>query len=59
MFENYPDLLTVEQVMKALSIGKNSVYSLLHNKTIRYLKVGKKYFIPKECLINFIDTAVV
>lgn len=56
MFEQLPDMLSVEQTMKALTIGKNSVYSLLKSNDLHHIKIGKKYLIPKICLIEFVMT---
>ncbi len=54
MFEAYKDILTVEEVCAALHIGKNSVYKLLKIGALRCVKIGRKYIIPKICLIDFI-----
>lgn len=56
MFDTYKDVLTVEQVCSALSMGKNSVYNLLRNGVIKSIKIGKKYLIPKSFLIDFINS---
>ncbi len=55
MFENYKDVLSVDEVCKALSMGKNTLYRLLKQGKIKAIKVGRKYFIPKICLIDFIN----
>ncbi|MBQ6753258.1 MAG: helix-turn-helix domain-containing protein [Clostridia bacterium] len=57
MFESYKDVLTVDDVCRALSLGKNTVYSLLKNGTIKSIKVGKKYLIPKLYLIDFVNNS--
>lgn len=54
MFELYKDTLTVSEVCKALSIGKNKAYDLLKNGTINSIKCGKKYIVPKIYLIDYI-----
>lgn len=54
MFEKYNDTLTVNDLCKALSIGKNKVYNLLKEEVIKSIKVGKKYIIPKIYLIDYI-----
>lgn len=56
MFDTYKDVLTVEQVCFALSMGKNSVYNLLRSGSIKSIKIGRKYFIPKSFLIDFINS---
>jgi excisionase family DNA binding protein len=55
MFNEYPDIMTVSEMQKALSIGRNTAYGLLKSGVIKYLDVGKKNFrIPKKCLIDYI-----
>jgi len=54
MFENYPDVVTVEQLAEMLNIGKSSAYALLQNNQIHHVKVGKKYIIPKTAVLDFI-----
>lgn len=55
MFEKYNDVLTVDETCTALNIGKNSLYKLLKIGAIKYIKVGKKYLVPKVYLIDFIN----
>ncbi len=55
MFSNYKDVLTVKETCTALKIGKNSLYKLLKIGTIKYIKVGRKYLIPKVYLIDYIN----
>ncbi len=57
MFENYPDIMTVKQLSSALGIGINSAYELVNSKVIGSRKVGRKYLIPKTCVIDFMDFA--
>ena len=54
MFTEYDEILSIEDVMEILHIGKNSVYSLLKSNEIRNIRVGKKYTVPKQSVINFI-----
>lgn len=55
MFDEYKDVMSVEEACEALQIGKNSLYKLLKEKTIRCIKVGRKYLIPKICLIDYVN----
>ncbi len=55
MFNNYKDILTVDEACAALSIGKNSIYKLLRTGTIKSIKIGRKYIIPKIYLIDYIN----
>ena len=42
MFETNTDVLTVEEVCKALSLGKNSVYRLLQQKQLNNQQLNFK-----------------
>lgn len=54
MFEDYPDILTTEDLRNALNIGKNQAYSLLKDGTIKSFKIGRVHKIPKANLISYI-----
>ena len=54
MFEKYPDILSVKQMMKALQISKNTAYDLLRNGNIKAVRLNKKWLIPKNSLIDFV-----
>ncbi len=55
MFENYPDVVSVTQLCEMLNIGKDKAYELLRNGTIKSIKVGKKFIIPKKSVIDFLS----
>lgn len=57
IFAEYPDVVTPDDLQMMLKIGRNSVYDLLKNKLIKSIRVGKKYIIPKENVIDFLKTA--
>lgn len=56
MFDSYKDVLTVEDLCSALSLGKNKVYELLKSGAIKSIRIGNKYIIPKLYLIDFISS---
>lgn len=55
MFDVYKDVLTVEEACKALGMGKNTVYNLLQQNIIKSIRIKRKYYIPKQFLIDFIN----
>jgi len=55
MLEDYPDLLTVDQLQSALQIGRNKSYEILRSGQLKYLRIGKSIRIPKRYLIDFIN----
>ena len=54
IFSDYPDVLTVKQLAKALNIGLNKAYELVNTGAIRTLRVGTKIIIPKNYLFDYI-----
>jgi len=55
VFENYSDIVSVDDIMCMLGIGKSSVYGLLKTNQIKHVRVGRKYIIPKQAVIDFIN----
>ena len=55
MFNDYPDIVAVEDVMCMLGIGKSTAYTLLKTNQISHVKVGRKYIIPKQAVIGFVQ----
>ena len=55
MFQNYPDVVSVAQMREMLGgIGRNTAYKLLSQQTIKSKKIGRKYFVPKENIVEFL-----
>ena len=54
MFEQYPDILTVEEVCEALRMGYNAVYALLNESKLKAYKNGRVWRIPWEALKEYI-----
>ena len=54
MFEQYPDILTVEEACDALRMGYNAVYDLLNEGKLKAYKNGRVWRIPKESLVNYV-----
>lgn len=55
MFDDYPDLITVEQLQKMLSIGRNTAYKMLKNNIIKSIRIGKIHKIPKLNVIDYLQ----
>ena len=54
MFENFDDILTVEEACEALKIGYNMMYSLLSTGRIKGYRNGRVWRIPKTALVEYI-----
>ncbi len=48
MFEEYPDVVTIEELQEMLGIGKGLAYQLVNSGKIKAVKVGKRWRIAKE-----------
>ena len=48
MFNDFDDLLTIEELCSILTIGKNVAYSLLNTKQIKAFRIGRSWRIPKR-----------
>lgn len=55
MFNDYPDIITIEQLMTMLRIGKSSAYALLQQNKINHVRIGRKYIIPKQSVVGFVS----
>lgn len=54
MFENYDDLLTVEEVCEMLKMGRDAVYRLLNSCALKGFRNGRVWRIPKEAIIEYV-----
>lgn len=54
MFEDYPDILTVEEACEALRVGYNAMYDLLNTGKLRAFKNGRTWRIPRNALTQYI-----
>ena len=52
--ELYQDLITVEELCEALTVGKNTAYRLLNNKEISAFRIGRMWKIPRQSVTAFI-----
>ncbi|MBP1547045.1 MAG: helix-turn-helix domain-containing protein [Oscillospiraceae bacterium] len=58
MFNEYPDIVTTNEMIKMLRIGRNKAYELLNSNAIRSILAGNKgrtRYIPKECIIDYLS----
>ena len=54
MFEEYPDILTVDEACEALRVGYNAMYELLNTGKLKAYKNGRVWRIPKSSLLQYI-----
>ena len=54
MFEDYPDLVSIDEICNMLSIGKNAAYELLQKKKIKAFHIGRSWKFPKQAVEEYI-----
>ena len=52
VLKDYSDILTVEEMSKALGISTKTGYRLLRDNKIEHLRLGRSYRIPKTHLLG-------
>jgi len=55
LFTTFGDIVSVKELCKMLSIGKNTAYELLQSGDIKSIRIGKVYKIPKKYVIEYIQ----
>ena len=51
-----PLVLTIDDLISVLHIGRNKAYDLVKSKQIQSLKVGKQIRIPRAALERYVST---
>ena len=54
MYGEIGEILTIEELMELLYIGKNTAYQLLKSGEIKAFKIGKVWKIPRESVNEYI-----
>lgn len=55
-YKELPVVLTVKELAKFLRLGLNTVYALLKTGKIKSVRVGRQYRIPREALMEYLET---
>ena len=54
VLKEYPDILTVDEMSKALGVSSKTGYQLLRDNKVEHLKVGRAYRVPKAHLLSYL-----
>ena len=54
MFDEYSDILNIEDVMTALMVGRGRVYQMLNNQELHGFRIGNTWKVSKEALIEYV-----
>ena len=52
------NILTVEELMELLNIGKNTAYSLLESGEIKAFRIGRMWKIPRKSVYEYINKKI-
>ncbi|MBR3771906.1 MAG: helix-turn-helix domain-containing protein [Clostridium sp.] len=55
MLNEYSEILTVEDVMEILNIGKNAAYDLFRSGDIKCFRLKNRWKVPKQAVIDYIN----
>lgn len=50
----YDEVLTVDELMDYLAVGKSTAYKLLREEKIKAFRIGRVYKIPKEAVREYV-----
>ena len=54
MYERIPEIMTLKECQQILKVGKNTMLELLHTNQIDGFKIGSRWKIPKESIVEFL-----
>ena len=54
MLEEYGDFLTIPEICGILDVGKNTVYDLLKTRKIKNFRIGKRYRVTRDAVVDYI-----
>ncbi len=54
MFQEFPDVLTINEVCKILGVSTKTGYKLISTGKLHALKVGRSYRVPKVYLFTYL-----
>ena len=57
IFTEYPDVVCVDDLCKMLRICKVGGYNLVKSGTIKSVKIGNLYRIPKKAILQYLESA--
>ena len=54
MLERVPEIMTFNECRSLLKVGKNTLLNLLHNGDIEAFRIGNRWKIPKNAVMEYI-----
>lgn len=54
MLEHVPDIMTFKECQNVLKVGKNTLLNLIHDGSIEAFRIGNRWKIPKDAVLEYI-----
>lgn len=54
-FDQLPLIIDVAELADILKIGLNNAYQLVRSESVKSLRIGRQYKIPKQALIEYLN----
>ena len=54
MYEQTPEIMMLKECQEILKVGKNTMPELLHTNRIEGFKIGSRWKIPKESVVELL-----
>ena len=54
MYTSIPEIMTLKECQQILKVGKNTMLDLIHGGKIYAFKIGSRWKIPREGVVEFI-----
>jgi excisionase family DNA binding protein len=54
MYENIPEIMTLRECQELLKVGKNTMLDLIHSGELSAFRIGNRWKITKESVLEFI-----
>ena len=54
MYEQIPEIMTLKECQQLLKVGKNTMLNLLHSRQIDGFRIGNRWKIPKESVVELL-----
>jgi excisionase family DNA binding protein len=53
---DYPEVLTVENIKEILQIGRKSAYRLIEQNKVKHFRIGNVIRVPRQCLVDYLES---
>ena len=57
-FTEYPDIVTTDDLMDMLHIARSKAYELIHDGSIKTMKIGRDHKIPKQSVLDYLNEII-